>query len=61
MTEEIRHLIREHIEKMREIDCLLRDPNMAQNLRWRLTNERERLECRTLLLMRKLDLVETPS
>ncbi|MDH5362912.1 MAG: hypothetical protein OEW84_06335 [Aigarchaeota archaeon] len=60
-TEEIRYLIREHIERMREIDYLLRDSNLAENLRWRLINEREKIERRTLLLMRKLDFVEMPS
>lgn len=60
-TEEIRYLIREHIERMREIDYLLRDPNLAENLKWRLINEREKIERRTLLLMRKLDFVEMPS
>ncbi len=55
MTDEIRYLIREHVEKMREIDCLIRNPSLAQSLTSRLTIERERIERRTLLLMRKLD------
>ena len=55
MTGQIRHLIREHIEKMREIDYLIRTPGLAQDLASRLTIERERIERRTLLLMRKLD------